>query len=494
MEMGKIKYYMNQYDYPHYSQTLTEYYEEERDCTPVGMGLKTGKLHVAGSMTDFMHVNYFRFQRGGETFYAWIDDVNFRTDNSYDITYSVDAWRTYRNQIELGVQYIGRAPNPPGTSAFIRKPDRLLGGGDPYNLTEVIKHDIEDSSKRVFVVQMRVDTGETYSRSPVQPTPYDFYFTEYDVNNWQGAYHIEQVMEAISGEKPENLVTMYSIPFMKLDLLDAAQLALHQPDGDTVYIDGFKRLGDNDPKFLLTNLTRINLPADFKEMFDGPHSVSVVVPEAGIISIPDELLVKENIFLRQDVDMFSGASNYMLQVNGFNYTQSIRGSSVASIPIISDPLDTYLSQNQNALTTSLIGDVAMIAGGGLMAAGLPGLGAAMGGGAAMTGISNIVKREATQADMGSNFSNPPAFLGTALASNFNQTFWVVVTKAGIDNRQLVWDNYGHVYDMVDNLTFPVSGFIQTEGCNVRSKPGWGVPRWALQSINSMFDNGVQVHL
>lgn len=498
MTMAKLQLYMNQYHYPHFSRQI-DTYREEMDCTPVGLGLKNGKLRVKGTMIDFMHCNYLSFRRENEAggfgspVYAWIEDAVPHGPEMFDISYSVDAWRTFENQVDLGVQYIARAPQSPATNPFMRKPDRLLGGKDPYNITEVVKHEIEDASKRVFVVQLRVDTGETYSRSPVQPTPYDFYFAEYDVNNWQAASHIESVMEAVSGAKPENLVTMYSIPYMDVSQLTAAPLVLHQGGDSNVSISGFKHLGSTDPKYLLTNTTRINFPPDYLEMFDGPHSVSLVVPEAGIISVPDDLIAKGAIYLRQDVDMFSGASNYMLQVNGFNYTQSIRGASVASIPIVSDPLDTYLSQNQNALATSLIGDVAMVGGGLAMTVGLPGVGAAMGGGAALTGASNIMKRESSHADIANQYSNPPAFLGTALASNFNQTFWLVLTKAGIDNRELVWDNYGHVYDMVDNLVFPVKGFIQTEGCAVRSKPGWAVPKWALEQINANFNNGILIH-
>ena len=90
------------------------------------------------------------------------------------------------------------------------------------------------------------------------------------------------------------------------------------------------------------------------------HSVQVVVPDAGIISIPDYMLKDGDLYLRQDVDMFSGASNYMVVSDNKYFTQSVRGSSISSIPIISDPMETYISQNQNALATALIGDVASI--------------------------------------------------------------------------------------------------------------------------------------
>jgi hypothetical protein len=220
--------------------------------------------------------------------------------------------------------------------------------------------------------------------------------------------------------------------------------------------------------------------------------VSLVIPEAGIIDIPDELLVKPDLTLRQDIDIFSGASNYMLKSDGKYYTQSARGSSISSIPIVSDPLDTYLSQNQNALATSLIGDVASIAMGGAAAYATGGLGAAIGGGMAANGVNSIISRVAGQKDMANQFSNPPAFLGTALAAYHNQTFWIVTKRTGVENAVQVHENFGYPVNLVGTLSFPAAGFIQTEGCNVTSIDGT-VPSWAMAEINNLFNNGILVH-
>ena len=158
----------------------------------------------------------------------------------------------------------------------------------------------------------------------------------------------------------------------------------------------------------------------------------------------------------------------------------------------SDPLDTYLSQNQNALTTSLIGDVASIAGGVATAVGSGGLGAGLGAGMASSGVANIVGRMANQADIANQYSNPPAFLGTAMATNFNGKFWVLVTRKAIDNAELVHTNYGYPYNKIGVLVFPNAGYIQTEGCAVNSTDG-SVPNWAISEINNNFNSGIYVH-
>jgi hypothetical protein len=182
-------------------------------------------------------------------------------------------------------------------------------------------------------------------------------------------------------------------------------------------------------------------------------------------------------------DIINGVEKY--------YSHSVRGSSISSIPIISDPMDTYLSQNQNGLATSLIGDVASIAMGAGLIAGTGGIGAAVGGAGSITaGVHGLMNTAASIGDAGNHYSNPPAFLGTALAANFNQRFWVVTKKLKVTNESKVREQFGYPYNMVDTLSFPQSGYIQTESCNVESDGS--VPRWALEEINTLFNNGILV--
>jgi hypothetical protein len=172
------------------------------------------------------------------------------------------------------------------------------------------------------------------------------------------------------------------------------------------------------------------------------------------------------------------------------FTQSVRGSSISSIPIISDPMETYISQNQNALATALIGDVASIVKGGVTAYATGGLGSAIGASMASSGLSNIINRYASIQDMESKVSNPPAYLGTALASSFNQMFWTVVTKQPVDNAEIVWAMYGYPLNKLAPLIFPQQGYVKTQGCSVASDGT--VPQWAIDEINNMFNNGIYV--
>jgi len=485
--MAQLQFYKNKYNYPHYSNSITAY-GSSIECTPVGMNFRGGTLRVKGDMTDFMSCNYLTFERDNQTLYAWIEDVKFRTVDSFDVTYKVDAWRTYKAKINLGKQFVARQAE----STVLK--DRLLSGTTDYPLVSSTQHNMSDVTKRVFVVQVRTAAGELYSRSPVQPNPYQFYMIEYSVNNWVGSMPLVQLMTQLTDSaETQNIVTMYSIPYMNISGLATRDLPVTTPSG-TWLVSGFKYLNNENPTNLLKNEIAITRNfTDLDALLRVDHSIQLVIPEAGIINIPDELYVLPDLKLRQDVDLFSGACNYML-MSGANtlYTHSVRGSSISSIPIVSDPMDTYMSQNQNALATSLIGDVASIVGGAAVAYGTGGMGAAMGAGAVTSGVNGIAGRMAGIKDAGSRYSNPPAFLGTALVATLNQKFWVVITQTVVDNASEVHADYGYPYNRIKVLTFPSSGFIQTEGCAVRSTDGT-VPAWAIDEINSNFNNGILVH-
>lgn len=488
MDMAILQFYRNQFMYPRYKEGLTAY-GSPMDCTPVGVNLRSGTLRVKGEFSDFMACNYLSLTRDGRTIFAWIDDVRFRSEDSFEVNYTVDAWRTYKGKIALGTQFIHRSQQP----TYLK--DNLLGSVKPYRSINTVMQTIGQRDKRVLVVQCRNGSDSIFSNTPVQPTPYMFFLCEFNVNNWQATAAIQSLMSYLSDSAESlNIVTMYSIPYVDISSVPSAPLIVVNGSGSFT-IDGFKLLGTSDHSGIFHIETPVVINEDVNELMKVDHSVQLVIPEAGIISIPDELLFKTDLKLRQDIDLFSGASNYMLKSDIANYyTHSVRGSSISSIPIVSDPFDTYMSQNQNSLATSLIGDVASIAMGAGILASTGGIGAALGGGAGIAGGLNGLMNTAANIDtaMSQKASNPPAFLGTALASKFNQTFWVVTTKTNVENEQQVHDNFGYPFNMVADLTFPAAGgYIKTQGCNVSSTDG-SVPRWALEEINRLFDNGILV--
>lgn len=492
-DMMEIQFYRNKYNYPDYSPFITAITEAVQ-CTPVNFGSRQGTIKVSRQYLDMESVNYLRFKRGsGMNFYAWITDIQFHTDNSFLVSYQVDAWRTFQYYIKLDNQFIART-----SAVATHLKDDLLGSTQPYNDIIVKDFTVQKYLWRTLVVQVKPTSDNIFSRSPVQPSPYLYYVTDYEVNNWTAQSHINTLMSKLSFDaESTNIVTLYSLPYMNTSALPAAPLIVKTSKTDAgLSIDGFKVLDhQNAPGSLLFVETPITFDIDVAALMRVNHSVQIVIPDAGIMDVPDELLMKPNLRLRQDVDLYSGASNYMLVYGtGSKYTASIRGAAINSIPVTSDPYDTYISQNQNALATTLLGDVATAAAGvGTMVLGGP-AGMAVGGGMLMQSVTSMMNTSANANDAGASATNPPAFLGTALANQFSQQFWMVIKQTHVTNEGLVHSECGYPYNMMAALEFPwEGGYIETRGCCVSSTDG-RVPKWAMEEVNQMFDKGVECHM
>jgi hypothetical protein len=158
-----------------------------------------------------------------------------------------------------------------------------------------------------------------------------------------------------------------------------------------------------------------------------------------------------------------------------NYNVSLRGAALGNIPILDDSQETYLSQNQNALNMALLTDVASIGGGFVMAGASGGMGAAIGGGMAASGITGLLNTHANISDLGNIATNPVAFLGSALAVQFSGQFWVVTTRSRVTNADIVHTAFGYPYNMIDALTFPAAGLFLLRGAwyqvTAMSRPG-----------------------
>ena len=473
--MNKVQLYKNPKYYPHYTHNITKY-GPELMATPRNMDLKTGYIDLQVTFADVMACNYLSYERDGLTVYAWITNVEERGGNRlFRFFYEVDPLRTYLSKLDLGNQFIIRSPEP--TEIF----DPFLGSTQAYSEITRTEYTLGNPTKRVLVLQVKRGPSDAVSNVPVNPSPHNFLVKEYNVDAWPSDSTIYNLMIAMAGEKPDNIITMYSVPYFDTSNLGNVVFTVNG-----VGVSGFKIIGTTTPtKNLITTKTNITIPADLTKV---AHSVMIVIPEAGVMNIPDELLYVDGLALRQDVDIFSGACNYML-VDGNNkpYHLSVRGSSISSIPIVGDPFETYLSQNQNTLAVSMLGDVAnVVTGGAMMLTG----GGVAGTGLLTKGISSLAGTFSNVLDAGRVQTNPPAYLGTALAPNFNQKFWLIVVKAKVTNESIVHAELGYPCNIFKPLALPASGYIQTQGCAV--KTDGTVPLWAVQEINTIFDNGIKV--
>lgn len=470
--MLQVTLYKNPDPYPYYSDNLTTY--KTVSATPLHNNLRSGYVDLTLSFSDMFSFNYISFLAGGRTIYAWVDNIEHLSgDNLRRVHYTTDALRTYRSSLVLGTQYIARSP------VETLQEDPLLSNASHINSYETIDISFSLPSVRYCVVQARPADGQSGSNTAGQPSPYEFYFAQYNVNNWNASGPVSELMgELSSGARTENIVALYSIPHVNLSKLQAAQLHVIRNIGSRSIEGWYKLPPTGDPVDLTRLVTNIFIPEGITKT---SHNISVVIPEAGIMRIPDEMIEMTGLSLRLDTDIFSGASNYML-CSDFGETPthiSVRGGSLSSIPILSDPYDTYISQNQNTLAVGLLGDVASLAAGiGTMNP------VAIGAGA-----MSLVNKATSMGDLKNSIpSNPPAFLGSALIGKFNKKAWLSIMRTPYDNEVEVRERYGYPYNRISALSIPASGFIQTQNCNVSSNGS--VPLWAINEVNQLFNGGI----
>jgi hypothetical protein len=473
--MVEVQFIRNNNQYPFYSSNAGTVVNTVM-AKPVSKNLRSGFVDV--ELTNISNFNYIRYTLHGKQIYAWVTDVEHIAGNKlYRVHFTTDAYRTYINNVVIGTQFIERSPEPTNLH------DPLLGSTEPTNIFFTQNYSFPNPDKRYLIVQVREHPADFISMTPGQPSMYNFYVAEYDVNNWRASSAIVGLMEEISyGEKPNNIVTLYSVPHIDLsgDGFLSLGLQIKYANSDSVDVAGWKVLRDkagNQNRFVAS------CPIDLEGegFLKTSHNISIVIPDAGIINVPDAIAVKDYLNVKMYVDIFTGACNYILCIGDNPTHLSVRGGATNSIPIISDPFDNYISQNQNSLMASILGDVANLGYGLYTGNPVP----------ISAGGTGLLNKVVTLADAKNEIpSTPPAFLGSALMPHFNKRFWVQYNYAYVDNDVKVNERYGYPKNMVDEVTIPNQGFLKLQNCSVCGTGNTSVPQWAIEEINSRFNEGI----
>lgn len=481
--MNTLTLYKNSKPYPYYSNSLTTV--KTLNVTPFNQNLRSGYIDIELTGDEMFTFNYLSYKRGSKLIYGWVTDIEkLSRVNLYRVNFEVDPLRTYRNNLILGKQIIERRPEA------TKLHDPFLGSSKHHNDMTIKKKMIGDPTSRFAIVQKRhPGPAEQSSKVPGQPTPYQFFVCKYYVNDWTSATPIRTLLNSLGDSaQTSDIVTIYSVPFVDSQYLTGGEM-FYRVGGEVKTIEGWSFIGMGvDPKGKFQNIMHLDFKTDFPDLTKSSHSANIVIPDAGVLNVPDEIIFGDTPVLVRDIDIFSGSMNYHLALEGGAKMTpySVRGSALSTIPILSNPYDTYISQNQNTLASSLLGDTAsLVAGGSMMMSGNP-----LGGALALSGGKNLLGSLNSLADAKNMVpSNPPAFLGSALVSDHNNYVYQVVTKKSYTNETEVRSRYGYPYNVLDTLVIPSNGFIQTSNCSVSSDGS--VPLWAINEVNQLFDNGIK---
>ena len=488
-----IQLYRNPVYYPDYKYTITPV-GSVMAAKPVTLQTRSGTISASIPFDTLFSVNYLRIVHGNSTLWAWIRDVrSMGREHAWEIDYEIDPLRTYMDHITWGRQFVLRDM----TATY--HPDPLLGTPQHHlnhRSVKLVLNGTNNEHKRVFVVQCRPgESGIKPSVIPTLPNGYVYFLREYDIRTPESAGGITNFVKQITNSAPDpRLVTAYSVPWFDTTKFDQIHTLTDYTSWSAMFASfgEWRYIGSTAGKTLVpADLVQTlvvqpqTLPTYFKRV---PHQARVIVPGAGLLSVSDYML-EYGFTIRRDMDFFTGACNYMLMRMGGDGAgpdgQSVRSSAIASIPIVGDPKDVYITQNQNALSTALLGDVAMI-GGGILATyfGMPG-----GLMQVAHGVSGIGERNTRLKDLENQPTSPPAMLAPALVNSFNDTVYLDISYKDCTNETMVHEETGYPQHLLKTVTLPSNGFLQTQNCSVTTtgQP----PQWAIEAINTQADMGIR---
>lgn len=484
-----VTLYSNRSRYPDYEASLP-LASKSFACVELGVGGQTGTIKLAATYDDVASYNYMSYTVAGKTVYGWITGWSKFNSTQYALDYSVDSFRTWRDNITPGVQYIQR------DTEVNYLPDKMLQIDRPAMVQTTSTYNYDNPDTRYMVVQI---AGSGYGLRPLQPSPYDLYILPYTVQTGAEASAFMQALAAAPG-RPRNLAGIYSVPYVDTSQLvgaGAILLDIFQPEGQvgeyTIPDDaGLYRMPAGLSQAAARSLfvRNIDIPKLWTdEIFRAEHVVQIVIPEAGIIKIPDELLHEPDgaLGLSQSCDPYSGAVNYMLTYNGKPTNQSVRGTSLSAIPSLSDEASAYYNVNHGAINAEMMSNAATVvtqAGAGLAMAGPVGaIAGAVGG---LMSFDESAARHEVAA--GQYQHTAPAMSGSALMMLQSNRVHVVITRPYLKEPERVWARYGYPQDRVKLLDLN-QRYVQTRGCNVLTDGT--VPAWAIDEINKILDNGLR---
>lgn len=493
--MYTIQFYTNPHNYPNFG-----------NINPVGSSFTIPGIDIDDAVGSFrtdkltyaqrFSVNYISLVRDGVTLYAEITNITrVSGDNVVNIAFKIDAFRSFRSVTNFGTQMVVRHP----ASTFDYDPLLRAATGEVNDTTVTALTGLGSSGARVLVVQiLRPTDGTMNYRTPVQPSPYIFYLLPYTMSTLHSNTSIQALMDIITdSSKPTNIASIYSVPSFFL-----GALTLSSGGPIPIMIDGIKHdVGSGFQVVISGNWdSALRLASDSftqtdKSLLRVKHQASIVIPEAGIIPLPDEVLFKPNLRLRQYIDLYNGASNYMVTYDGADATPySLRSAGVSNIPMVYDAQQQQLAANRTQINAAIIQDVASI---GIGAAGVAAAAASggllstagmVGGGMALKGAMGLMSTFGSIGDNVNMQVNPPSYLGSAMALHFPQKAYLMITKNRVDNANIVNSRYGYPVNQIQPLVIPSSGYIQTQDCNV-SGP---IPMWAREEINTLLNDGLRV--
>lgn len=487
--MATVTLQTNPYNYPQYLYSAVPTVKVISNVTPKYQDSRHGYIQVQLDTRDDMYsFNYLKLEyiSGGRDIHAWVTDIEEISGNYlYRIHYEIDAYRTFISRCTIGNQFVLRNMTP----------NHILDGllhTNPY-WTESTHAYAWDAQNMGYAVMQYITPDDEQPWAKPGPVPYDLYFIPY-TDSGTPPIGLARALRAMATGSDTNLVGIYTIPYVNLS--GATLWADEGPRKDWYYFD----TADYSPaKFqteVLISLTSspISITDTF---FQTEHDVTVVIPNAGIMKVPENIQRAGSFYLRMMVDPYTGTASYDIKTTSGAANLSglkdkfLRSPGLGAINVVTDQAAAYQSQNRNQINASVLTDTAQIVGGAaLILSGNP-AGIASGIGMASSGIGNTVARKTMELDLENRISeSPTSFAGCATVYTYYNQFWIIKRSKAATNASVVHTRYGYPQRKFMPVSLPTSAnpYLQLEAANI--KTDGTVPLWAVNEIEGILNNGI----
>lgn len=370
------------------------------------------KIRVSFNYNDVLSANYIAFQNpyyANKWFFAWIDSVEFKSDNCSEITYTVDAWSTWYGYWEQKPCYIIREHVNDDTVGNHTVPEGLELGD--YVLNARVENFKSDPTEYVICMGVTELPNEStpYNNNRVYNSIYGglYYLGFANANNCTNAIKIYDGLG-----KSDAIISLFMIPNSIESYTDGTAVVWTGTKGGTTITSNLKYLASSDISDTIGTInieepTKIgnNYTPKNKKLFTYPYNFFNVTNNSGITETfkyedfaYDSVLGKKSIALRVESSLTPGMSIKAIPLfyknENINYNFGIVGG---KLPVCSYNSDVY----QNWLRQNGLNTVFNLIGGGISVAGGVGSGSVSG---ALSGISSMYNalHQVTLADMTPN--------------------------------------------------------------------------------------------
>lgn len=477
-----------------------------------------GSIKVPFTYSQCLQANYLAFQNpdySNKWFFAWVDDVIYKADGTYEITFTIDLWSTWFSKLTIADCFVIREHVNDDTIGLHTIPENLDVGDvicekEEEILTESYQPEFDGGIRNLYIVET---TYDPYA----PPSEHDFSGITVINNNVMGSIllafkdtaNLDNFISYMADKsKLESIRNFYILPYILISENGYYERHIENDTRDFDYWEIKESFESCVRNYLVESVNKFEgITIKNNKCFCYPYNYMLVSNNVGnqIIYKYEDFQkenrpeVTPNPYFSFDVEMSItiGGSIRLVprkhQGKEHNYDETIPLAKFPTCSWSGDAFINWLTQNAVNIGTSIAetaGGIALnVASGGTTA--LAGAGIALSGATKTAGIIGQFRDAKLRPSItGGNNT------GDINYSNNNNTFKIYKMRSKNEYIKIIDDYFTRYGYKVNSLKKPnISGrtifnYIEIEST---SEIGYGeIPTKAMETINNACRSGVTI--